>query len=235
VDYPLVLAFVVGFFSTAHCLSMCGSIMGALTLSLPSEVRGGMSRFLLFVLLYNLGRISIYVVLGVAAGFTGQLLGDGLDGTAWRQVASVIAAVTIILIGLYLTGWVPWLRNMDRLGGGLWRLVEPFGRRLLPVRTPTAALLAGLVWGWLPCGLVYYALILALPLSDPVMSGLFMLAFGFGTMPVMVATGVFAGWLSRLGRNVRLRQVAGVLVILMGIFGLVFGADIFLVPLDGKP
>ena len=231
-DYPLVLAFVVGFFSTAHCLSMCGSIMGALTLSLPSEVRGGMSRFLLFVMLYNLGRISIYVILGVAAGFTGQLLGDGLDGTAWRQVASVIAAVTIILIGLYLTGWVPWLRNMDRLGGGLWRLVEPFGRRLLPVRTPTAALLAGLVWGWLPCGLVYYALILALPLSDPVMSGLFMLAFGFGTMPVMVATGVFAGWLSRLGRNVRLRQVAGVLVILMGIFGLVFGADIFLVPLD---
>jgi len=209
--------------------------MGALTLSLPSEVRGSMSRFLLFVMLYNLGRISIYVVLGVAAGFTGQLLGDGLDGTAWRQVASVIAAVTIILIGLYLTGWVPWLRNMDRLGGGLWRLVEPFGRRLLPVRTPTAALLAGLVWGWLPCGLVYYALILALPLSDPVMSGLFMLAFGFGTMPVMVATGVFAGWLSRLGRNVRLRQVAGVLVILMGIFGLVFGADIFLVPLDGKP
>jgi len=206
--------------------------MGALTLSLPSEVRGGMSRFLLFVMLYNLGRISIYVILGVAAGFTGQLLGDGLDGTAWRQVASVIAAVTIILIGLYLTGWVPWLRNMDRLGGGLWRLVEPFGRRLLPVRTPTAALLAGLVWGWLPCGLVYYALILALPLSDPVMSGLFMLAFGFGTMPVMVATGVFAGWLSRLGRNVRLRQVAGVLVILMGIFGLVFGADIFLVPLD---
>ncbi len=206
--------------------------MGALTLSLPSEVRGGMSRFLLFVLLYNLGRISIYVILGVAVGFTGQLLGDGLDGTAWRQVASIIAAVTIILIGLYLTGWVPWLRNMDRLGGGLWRLIEPVGRRLLPVRTPTAALLAGLVWGWLPCGLVYYALILALPMSDPVMSGLFMLAFGLGTVPVMVATGVFAGVLSRLGRNVRLRQVAGVLVILMGISGLIFGADVFLVPLD---
>jgi len=233
VDYPLVLAFVVGFFSTAHCLSMCGSIMGALTLSLPSEVRGGMSRFLLFVLLYNLGRISIYVVLGVAAGFTGQLLGDGIDGTVWRQVASVVAAVTIILIGLYLTGWVPWLRNMDRLGGGVWRLVEPFGRRLLPVRTPVAALLAGLVWGWLPCGLVYYALILALPLSDPVMSGLFMLAFGLGTMPVMVATGVFAGLLSRLGRNVRLRQVAGVAVILVGVAGLIFGADVFLVPLGG--
>ncbi len=206
--------------------------MGALTLSLPSEVRGGMGRFLLFVMLYNLGRILIYVVLGVAAGFTGQLLGDGLDGAVWRQVASVVAAITIILIGLYLTGWFPILRNMDRLGGAVWSRLEPVGRKLLPVRTPLSAFLAGLVWGWLPCGLVYYALILALPLGDPIMSGLFMLAFGLGTMPVMVATGVFAGWLARLGRNVRLRQVAGVIVVIVGVTGLIFGADIFLVPLD---
>lgn len=210
---------------------MCGSIMGALTLSLPSEVRGGMGRFLLFVMLYNMGRILIYVVLGMAVGFTGQLLGDGLDGAVWRQVASVLAAITIILIGLYLTGWFPVLRNMDRLGGAMWKRIEPVGRKLLPVRTPLAAFLAGLVWGWLPCGLVYYALILALPLSDPIMSGLFMLAFGLGTLPVMVATGVFAGWLARLGRNVRLRQAAGVVVIFVGVAGLIFGADIFLVSL----
>jgi uncharacterized protein len=228
----LILAFVVGFFSTAHCLSMCGGIMGALTLSLPSEVRGGMGRFLLFVTLYNLGRMLIYVVLGVAVGFTGQLLGDSLDGALWRQVASVVAAITIILIGLYLTGWVPMLRNMDRLGGAVWKRIEPVGRRLLPVRTLPAAFLAGLVWGWLPCGLVYYALILALPLGDPVMSGMFMLVFGLGTMPVMIATGVFAGGLARLGRNVRLRQVAGVVVILVGVAGLIFGAEIFLVPLE---
>ncbi len=206
--------------------------MGALTLSLPSEVRGGMGRFLLFVTLYNLGRMLIYVVLGVAVGFTGQLLGDSLDGALWRQVASVVAAITIILIGLYLTGWVPMLRNMDRLGGAVWKRIEPVGRRLLPVRTLPAAFLAGLVWGWLPCGLVYYALILALPLGDPVMSGMFMLVFGLGTMPVMIATGVFAGGLARLGRNVRLRQVAGVVVILVGVAGLIFGAEIFLVPLE---
>jgi uncharacterized protein len=231
-DYPLVLAFVVGFFSTAHCLSMCGSIMGALTMSLPAEIRGGRGRFLWFVLLYNLGRILIYVTLGIVVGFTGQLAGDAIDGAVWLQVASVFAALTIILIGLYLTGWVPVLRNMDRLGGGVWKMIEPVGRRLLPVKTPLAAFLAGLVWGWLPCGLVYYALILALPLGDPVMGGMFMLAFGLGTLPVMVATGVFAGWLAQLGRNVRLRQVAGVVVILVGIAGLIFGADIFLVPLD---
>ncbi len=232
-EYPLVLAFVVGFFSAAHCFGMCGSIMGALTLSLPSEVRGGVSRFLLFLVLYNMGRILTYVVMGVAIGFTGQQLGGALEGEGWRQVASIVAAVTIILIGLYLTGWVPILRNMDRLGGGLWKLLEPVGRKLLPVRTPQAAFLSGLVWGWLPCGLVYYALILALPLSDPLTSGLFMLVFGVGTLPVMIGTGIFAGSLARLGRSERLRQVAGVMVILVGIVGLLFGADIFLVPLNG--
>ncbi len=231
-DYPLVLAFVVGFFSAAHCLGMCGSIMGALTLSLPSEIRGGAARFLSFVVLYNLGRVLTYVFMGVVIGFTGQLLGDGLGGEEWRQAASIVAAVTIILIGLYLTGWVPFLRHMDRLGGGVWRLLEPFGRKMLPVRTPLAAFLSGLVWGWLPCGLVYYALILALPLGDPVMGGLFMLVFGIGTMPVMIGTGIFAGTLAKLGRNVRLRQVAGVVVVLVGVFGLVFGADVFLVPLE---
>ncbi len=232
-DYPLVLAFVVGFFSAAHCLGMCGSIMGALTLSLPSEVRGGTGSFLLFVVLYNLGRILTYVVMGVVIGFTGQQLGGALEGEGWRQVASIVAAITIILIGLYLTGWVPFLRNMDRLGGGLWKLLEPYGRKMLPVRTPQAAFFSGLVWGWLPCGLVYYALILALPLSDPIMSGLFMLVFGLGTLPVMIGTGIFAGALARLGRNVRLRQTAGVVVILVGVLGLLFGADIFLVPLGG--
>jgi sulfite exporter TauE/SafE len=211
---------------------MCGSIMGALTLSLPSEIREGVGRFLLFVVLYNLGRVLTYVFMGVLIGFTGQLLGDSLEGEGWRQAASIVAAVTIILIGLYLTGWVPFLRNMDRLGGGLWKLIEPIGRKLLPVRTPHAAFLSGLIWGWLPCGLVYYALILALPLSDPVMSGLFMLGFGLGTLPVMLGTAIFASSLARLGRNVRFRQAAGVVVILVGILGLLFGADVFLVPLN---
>lgn len=232
-DYPLVLAFIVGFFSTAHCLSMCGSIMGALTLSLPTEIREGMGRFILFVVLYNLGRVLTYVFMGVLIGFTGQLLGDTLQGDAWRQIVSIVAAITIILIGLYLTGWIPVLRNMDRLGGGLWKLLEPIGRRLLPVRTPQAAFLSGLIWGWLPCGLVYYALILALPLGDPVMSGLFMLVFGLGTLPVMLGTAIFAGTLARLGRNVRVRQAAGVVVIMVGVLGLLFGADVFLIPLKG--
>jgi sulfite exporter TauE/SafE len=146
----------------------------------------------------------------------------------WRQIAGFLAAVTMILIGFYLTGWFPLLRNMDRLGGFVWKRLEPVGRRLLPIKTLPGALLAGLVWGWLPCGLVYYALFLALPLGDPWLGGVFMFIFGLGTLPAMVATGTFTGWLTRLGRKVLLRKAAGVVMILIGLLTLLFGTDLFL-------
>jgi sulfite exporter TauE/SafE len=228
-ELSFALAFVVGFFSTLHCLGMCGGIMGALSLSLPENIRGRPGSLLGFVLLYNLGRILIYVLLGIVVGFTGQLLEWGTGGKVWREAAGFVAAITMILIGFYLTGWFPQLRRMDRLGEFVWKRLEPVGRRLLPIKTLSGALLAGLVWGWLPCGLVYYALFLALPLGDPWMGGLFMFVFGVGTLPAMVATGTFTGWLARLGSKVLLRQAAGVIMILMGGATLLFGTELFLV------
>jgi sulfite exporter TauE/SafE len=228
-ELSFALAFAVGFFSTIHCLGMCGGIMGALSLSLPEEIRGRPGSLLGFVLLYNLGRILIYVLLGIIVGFTGQLLEWGAGAVVWRQVAGIVAAVTMILIGFYLTGWFPLLRNMDRLGGFVWKRLEPLGRRLLPIKTLPGALLAGLVWGWLPCGLVYGALILVLPLGDPWLGGFFMFVFGIGTLPAMLAIGTFTGWLARLGRKVLLRQVAGVIMVLLGVATLLFGTELFLV------
>jgi sulfite exporter TauE/SafE len=203
--------------------------MGALSLSLPQEIRERPGSLLSFVLLYNLGRILIYILLGIFVGFTGQLLEWGAGGAVWREVAGILAAVTMILIGFYLTGWFPLLRHMDRLGEFIWKRLEPTGRKLLPIKTLPGALLAGLVWGWLPCGLVYYALFLALPLGDPLLGGLFMLVFGIGTLPAMVATGTFTGWLARLGRKVLLRRAAGMLMVLLGVATLLFGTELFLV------
>jgi sulfite exporter TauE/SafE len=228
-ELTFAFAFAVGFFSTIHCLGMCGGIMGALSLSLPKEIRERPGSLLGFVLLYNLGRILIYVLLGIIVGFTGQLLEWGAGAVVWRQAAGFLAAVTMILIGFYLTGWFPLLRNMDRLGGFVWARLEPLGRRLLPIKTLPGALLAGLVWGWLPCGLVYYALFLALPLGDPWLGGGFMFVFGIGTLPAMVATGTFTGWLARLGGKVLLRRAAGMIMVLIGVATLIFGTELFLV------
>jgi sulfite exporter TauE/SafE len=227
--FSLSLALVIGFFSSLHCLGMCGGIMGALSLSLPAPVRERPTQLLSFILLYNLGRILIYVLLGLLVGLTGQLLG-WTGGESWRLIASLMAAITMILIGLYLSDAVPWLRRMDLLGGMIWKRLEPIGRKLLPIKTRSGALLAGLVWGWLPCGLVYYALFLALPLSSPLSSALFMFAFGLGTLPAMTATGAMTGWLARIGRKVELRRFLGWIIVLAGVTILVSGSNLFLVP-----
>lgn len=222
-EYSLIMAFTLGLFSTLHCLGMCGNIMGALTLSLPGEIRQRPPAIIGFVLAYNLGRILTYALLGLIVGLTGQWLGSGLDPDRWRQLASLLAALAMILAGLYLTGWFPATRLLEGMSGGLWRRIEPWGRRLLPIRTLPAALLAGMVWGWLPCGLVYYALLLALSEGDALHSSLLMAAFGLGTLPSLLATGVMSGWLARMARMQPVRRMAGSLIIILGLGILAWG------------
>jgi uncharacterized protein len=74
----------------------------------------------------------------------------------------VLAQVVMILLGLYLAGFNQWVLVFERAGGALWRRVKPLFQKLLPVKTLPQALLAGMAWGWLPCGLVYSVLVSAL-------------------------------------------------------------------------
>ena len=132
-------------------------------------------------------------------------------------IGGIIAAIIMILLGLYLGGWWQALQWLERLGARAWRYIEPLGRRFIPVRHAGQALLLGLVWGWLPCGMVYSVLALALASGSGPEGGAIMLAFGAGTLPTMLAVGVAFGSLGRWVRDVRVRKAAGMLVILMGI------------------
>jgi len=217
------LAFTIGLFSTLHCLGMCGGIVSALTCSIPTALHTNDLQRNLYILFFNLGRVLVYVMFGLVAGATGGALFETLDPTVWRRTASAVAGISLILAGLYLGGWVPMVRRIDLLGRSLWRRIEPVGRRFLPVRTPSAALAAGLVWGWLPCGLVYYSLMVAAPLGDAMSGALFMLAFGLGTLPGMYATGMFGGMMIRLAHSHRVRRVAAGTIMTIGLATLLLG------------
>ncbi len=219
----IALAFTLGLFSTLHCLGMCGGIVSALACSVTRSADPDRLKRHGYVLAFNLGRISVYGFLGLLAGATGGAVFDNLDPTLWRRTASAVAGLSLILTGLYLGGWVAAVRRVDFAGRILWRRIEPIGRRLLPVRTPAAALAAGLVWGWLPCGLVYYSLVLAAPLGSAMTGALFMLAFGLGTVPGMQATGVFGGLMIRLARNQRIRGWMAGTIIAIGFATLLIG------------
>jgi uncharacterized protein len=208
----LAAAFAVGVLGGVHCLGMCGGIVGAISLSHAGSQSPAWPR----LLAYNLGRMSSYVVAGALAGLLGAaLLGAMPQG---QRILELLAAVFLILLGLYLAGWWPVLARLEQVGGRVWRRIEPLGRRFIPVRHAGQAFVVGGIWGWLPCGLVYSVLVWALSAGSAVDGALLMAAFALGTLPNLMLMGLFAARLARLVRNQLVRQGAGGLLIAYGLW-----------------
>lgn len=210
-------AFLLGLFSTVHCIGMCGGIIGALSLSLPVEIRSHKPRLLLFVTTYNIGRLLSYTLAGLIAGAigTGVLASTGFD--QGHVVLQYIGVAMMVAIGIYLAGWLPQLAIIEKIGVPLWQKLEPVGRKLLPVASLPKALAYGVIWGWLPCGLVYFVLIWALTAGDALRGAFMMLAFGLGTLPTLLTAGFMTSWMTRFARNPAARMIVGVLIIAMAI------------------
>nr|WP_218115720.1 sulfite exporter TauE/SafE family protein [Pseudomonas putida] len=210
---PLGSALVLGLLGGGHCLGMCGGLMGALTLAIPPEQRG---RRLRLLLAYNLGRVLSYACAGLLLGLAGWAVASSPAALALR----VAAALLLIAMGLYLAGWWSGLTRIEALGRGLWRHIQPLTSRLLPVSSLPRALLLGALWGWLPCGLVYSTLLWAASQGNAGYSAALMLAFGVGTWPVLLATGLAAERVNALLRRRSVRVAGGVLVMLFGVWTL---------------
>ncbi|MBF0256230.1 MAG: sulfite exporter TauE/SafE family protein [Gammaproteobacteria bacterium] len=201
---------------------MCGGIMGALTFGLPQPIRQDYRRLLPFLLAYNGGRLITYSIAGLLFGAFGAGLFELLEpwlGQGWPQR---LAAVVMILIGLYIAGLLPQLIGIERLGLPLWRRLGPIASRLMPVQRKSVALVYGLIWGWLPCGLVYAMLIAAAGQGSALFGGLLMLVFGLGTLPAVMLTGVLAGRIQDWAKRARLRLLAGLSLVLFGLVVLIY-------------
>jgi sulfite exporter TauE/SafE len=183
---------------------MCGGISCALSAGLPVSVRSSPLRMLPFVLAYNLGRLTSYTVAGALFGWLGAEAGV-LMPPAWASGLGLAISIGFaVALGLYLGDWWRGLGAFERLGSKLWRHLEPVGRRFMPVTLPRKAFAVGLLWGWLPCGLVYAALALALVSGGAFEGAATMLVFGLGTLPALIALGFAGRWLAALrGRGAR--------------------------------
>lgn len=216
----LFSAFIMGLLGSPHCVCMCGGIVGALTMGLPQRIRQSPLQLLAYLLTYNLGRISSYVLAGIIVSFLGvqltQFLPDLHLASQW------LGGIFIIIIGLYLGNWWQGLADLETLGNFLWRKIVPIGQRFLPVHRLSQALGLGLVWGWLPCGLVYGVLALSLTANNPFQGGLLMFMFGMGTFLITLITGTTAHWLVQFTRNPLIRQSVGIILISLGLVTLRF-------------
>ena len=221
-DSSLALAFVIGLLSTVHCVGMCGGVMGALSFALPVEVRGAPLPMARFLLAYNSGRLFSYALAGGVAGGLGMTLVHTSGTLHVPDLLRTIAALLMLAVGLHLAGWLPAVARLERLGTPLWRRLEPAARRLVPVRSLWQAVLYGAVWGWLPCGLVYVMLGMAASRVGVLEGAAYMTAFGLGTLPTLLATGLFAGRLVHLRRTPLVQRGAGLVVAAMGLVSLIY-------------
>src|SRR5690606_31109582 len=203
-------AFLLGFLGSFHCLGMCGPI--ALAMSSRDN-----SRFLTNKIIYNLGRTVTYTLLGLGVG----ALGLSLQLAGFQQWFSILTGATIILMAFFYKQserWVSGAAGFSSLSGKVKRSLGKY----LKTGGWKAFFAGGLINGLLPCGMVYIALLASLALQDPLAGGIYMMAFGLGTIPLMLVV-MLSGKLFSL--NVRQKflrampyfaMIIGILFILRG-------------------
>lgn len=194
-----------------HCLGMCGGISMGLSMAVTESQRRG-RKLWWWQFLFATGRVTTYTVLGLIAGGMGQWLLDALPGAG--PVAWLLSALLMLLVGLMLLGHDIGLRSLEKIGLNVWRRIQPLTTSLVPIRQAWQALLLGGLWGFLPCGLLYTALALAVSSGNTLHGGSIMLVFGLVTVPPVAVGGVATGLLTILRRQ-GWRRLTAIMTLLM--------------------
>lgn len=233
----LLPLFLVGLAGSVHCIGMCGGIVGALSLgggaaapgrpviaiavarpTLPTTLQSNVLR----VLAYNGGRIASYMLAGAIAG---GIAGAGMLKIATLQVAGYwLANLMLVALGLYLMDAWRGLACLEAAGNVLWRRVRPLLKPLMPMDTVVKALAVGGLWGWVPCGMVYSALLTAMLQGSALHGAAAMGAFGLGTLPMLFGMGLLGTRLRAQLQRRPVRLACGALVLAFGVLGLLRAA-----------
>jgi hypothetical protein len=212
-EAALLSALLMGLIGSTHCIGMCGGIVS--TLSVDFSGAGSRRHPLAIQLFYNIGRITSYSLIGLLVGLFSSQLMEMLPNP--HAVSMKIAGVFFILLGLYISQLLNSFKYFEAGGQYLWRWIEPFGRKYLPAQTLLDAWKLGLVWGWLPCGLVYSALALAITQTSALHAALTMAVFGLGTLPTLLLIGHFAHNVKSFLQNSRVRMALGIVLVVYGV------------------
>lgn len=235
----LIIAFSLGLLSAPHCIGMCGSIATALMMSSQRSSQASIEPQRIRIVaavgtaqhdalatpvgavhdafLFGSGKLFAYVVLGASAGSLGLVIGSL---GAWPGIfLRSVSALLMIAIGFYVAGWWRGLARLESFGARLWHPALRMFGRIDMGKTPNK-LFAGVLWGFLPCGIVYSVLGLALASGNIGKAAAMMASFGLGTMPFVLSTG---GLMQVVGKTLAqplVKRCAGAAMILLGLITL---------------
>jgi sulfite exporter TauE/SafE len=206
-------ALLAGFLGSAHCIGMCSGISGMFAIHAQ---QASIRERLPLAVGYNVGRITSYAVLGLIVAALGSSAVAAIPNLAGP--VRLVGGLVIVLVGLQIAFNWRLLKPLERIGATIWSRISPLAQGLVPVTNLPRALGLGLLWGWLPCGLVYSVLLIAAASSNATDGALIMVAFGAGTTPAMLMTGLGTAQLASIMRRKNIRYGFGLAIVLLGIF-----------------
>lgn len=211
-------AFLIGLLGAGHCMGMCGGIASLMNLGQVSTKRKWLNP-----LFYNMGRLSSYALIGAIIGGSISTISSYSGINSPLNWLRLLSAVFMLLLALYIGQWWNGLIWIEKVGQKLWKYIAPFGQKLLPIKHPIYAIPFGFIWGWLPCGLVYSMLTWSAAAGNSLNGALIMLAFGLGTLPLMLAVGVSATQFNQLVQSLLFRRLGAAALLAYALFQLYQG------------
>lgn len=222
----LISAWLLGTLGSVHCLAMCGAFVAAAAARDAGAEHGSAAPLLPALTLarrqlaYHAGRIACYALLGAVFGAAGVAALDAAALLPLQKTLYIAANVFLILIGLSLALRTPGIAWLQHAGARFFARILPALRPLLARPGFGGRIALGLVWGLVPCALVYAALPLALFAGGAYQGALVMVAFGAGTLPTLSAAGFFLRLPQRALGAQRWRYLAASVVIAFALLGL---------------
>lgn len=217
----LISAWIIGALGGFHCLAMCGGLLAAVAARDRTIHPLSPARVIAtYQLAYHAGRVATYTLLGVAFGATGALAFKAADFMPLQRALYLAANIFLMLLGISLALGTLGLGWLQRAGASAFGTVLPIVRPLLQRPGIAGRIALGLVWGLVPCALVYSVLPLALFAGGAWQGGAVMLAFGLGTVPNLLLMGAMLAGARRALEGAALRYGAAALLIGFALLGM---------------
>ena len=207
------MLFVIGLMTSVHCIAMCGGINVSQCLSENKKFSG------LYPVMYNLGRVVSYTVIGFVLGFAGMLFGTGENLGVSSIIQGLIksfAGIYMVIMGVNMLGFVPQIKRLT------FHLPNFIGKFRVKNSQP---FVVGLLNGFMPCGPLQSIQLVALATGNPFTGGLSMFAFSLGTVPLMLGLGSLVSVLGKRFTD-RMMTVGAILVTVMGLAMVSQGASL---------
>jgi hypothetical protein len=202
-------AFIAGLAGSAHCFGMCGGMASALGMRARLGAASP-AQATLRAVLYHVGRVGGYATIGAIGGALGHSAHWALNLARFESALRVVAGALTVLIAIRMLSRWNAFAPLERLGAKLWLKLQPLAKRAALNNHWSGSLATGLLWGWLPCGLVYSIVMMTLTTGSALEGAAMMAAFGIGTLPAMASTSILLGasW-PRLSQRPVFRAVTG--------------------------